>query len=82
MFEDQVQEPQVFITALRAFHNAQERERGHLANAMSEAIIRKRVDLAEVRQRLLDTGEAELLDSLDRFIDLIEPYLEEGGVEE
>ena len=82
MFEGQVQDPQVFIAALRQFHEAEPKERGQLANALSDAIITKRVDLAEVRQALLDTGEADLMDTLDRLLELIEPYIEEGGVEE
>ena len=82
MFEGQVQDPQVFIAALREFHESEAEQRGPMANALSEAIITKRVDLAAVRQTLLDTGEHELTDTLDRLIDLIEPYIEEGGVDE
>ncbi len=82
MFDVQMQTPEVFIAVLQEFHAAQDPQRGALANAMAEVIIRKRVDLAAVRQALLDIGEHELLDVLNRFIDLIEPYIEEGGVEE
>ena len=82
MFEGQVQDPQVFVTALRQFHEAEPSQRGQVANALSEAIITKRVDLAAVRQVLLDTGEADLMDTLDRLLELIEPYIEEGGVEQ
>ncbi len=55
---------------------------GSLANALSDVIITKRVDLAQVRRSLLEQGAHELMDTLDRLIDLIEPYIEEGGVEE
>ena len=82
MFEGQVQDPKVFIAALREYHDADGSQRGHMANALSELIIRKRVDLAAVRHALLDAGEHELMDTLDRLLDLIEPYIEEGGVEE
>ena len=82
MFEGQVQDPRVFIAALREFHESDVARRGGLANALSEMIITKRVDLGAVRQALLDTGEHELMDTLDRLVDLIEPYIEEGGVEE
>jgi acyl-CoA reductase-like NAD-dependent aldehyde dehydrogenase len=82
MFEGQVHDPQVFIAALREYREAPQEARGELANAISEAIIRKRVDLAEVRLALVDGGEHELLDELNRLIDLIEPYIEEGGVDE
>ena len=82
MFERQTQDPHVFIAALRQFHEAQPQQRGELANALSEAIITKRVDLAEVRQALLDDGQHALMDTLDRLLDLIEPYIEEGGVDE
>ena len=82
MFEGQIHDPQVFIEALREYHETQEQERGELANALSDLIITKRVDLAAVRQALLDSGEHTLMDTLDRLIDLIEPYIEEGGVEE
>lgn len=82
MFEGQVHDPQVFIEALREYHGTQGPQRGELANALSELIIAKRVDLAAVRQVLVDTGAHELMDALDQLIDLIEPYLEEGGVEE
>ena len=82
MFEGQVQEPRVFIAALREFHESEPAQRGGLANALSEAIITKRVDLGAIRQALLDTGAHELMDALDRLVDLIEPYIEEGGVEE
>ncbi len=82
MGDGQVQDPQVFVAALRQYHEADEGERGDLANALSDFIITKRVDLAEVRNLLLETGEHELMDALDRLIDLIEPYIEEGGVEE
>ena len=70
--ESRVQEPRVFIEALRQFHDTEPSARGELANALSEAIIRKRVDLGAVRQELLDGGAPELLDTLDRLIDLIE----------
>ena len=82
MFEGQVRDPQVFVEALREFHETAHDQRGELANALSDLIISKRVDLAAVRQLLLDTGDHELMDTLDRLIDLIEPYIEEGGVEE
>ena len=82
MFEGQVHDPGVFIAALREFHESDAAQRGGLANALSEAIITKRVDLAAVRQALLDTGAHELMDTLDRLVDLIEPYIEEGGVDE
>jgi hypothetical protein len=82
MFEGNVQDPAVFVNALREFHGTEPAQRGAAANALSEAIIRKRVDLAEVRRLLLDQGEHDLLDSLNRLVDLIEPYIEEGGVEE
>ena len=81
-FERNVQDPGVFVEALRQYHAADVAERGDLANALSDLIITKRVDLAEVRQLLLDQGDSELLDELDRLIDLIEPYIEEGGVDE
>ena len=82
MFEGQVHDPSAFIAVLREFHEAAAAQRGGLANALSEAIITKRIDLAAVRQQLLDTGAHDLMDTLDRLIDLIEPYIEEGGVEE
>ena len=82
MFEGQTQEPTVFIEALREFHESEAAQRGPLANALSDAIITKRVDLAAVRHALLEHGEHELIDTLDRLLDLIEPYIEEGGVEE
>ena len=82
MFEGLVHDPRVFITALREFHEAEVAQRGSLANTLSDAIITKRVDLAAVRHILLDEGEHELMNTLDRLIDLIEPYIEEGGVEE
>jgi hypothetical protein len=82
MFEGQVQHPDVFIEALREFHEAEPKARGGLANGLSEAIIRKRVDLAAVRLALLEQGAHELMDTLERLIDLIEPYIEEGGVDE
>lgn len=82
MFEGQVQDPKAFIDVLRQFHEAPASGRGELANAMSEAIIRKRVDLGEVRKALLADGEEALMDTLDQLLDLIEPYIEEGGVDE
>ena len=82
MFEGQVQDPRVFIAALREFQGSDVEQRGTLANAISDAIISKRVDLAAVRHELLDTGEHDLMDTLNRLIDLIEPYIEEGGVDE
>ncbi len=82
MFEGQVHDPQVFIEVLREFHETDSSQRGELANTLSDLIITKRVDLAAVRQVLLDTGQADLMDTLDRLIDLIEPYIEEGGVDE
>ena len=72
----------MFVEALRQYHHAEKAEQGELANALSELIITKRVDLAAVRQQLLDGGEADLMDTLNRLVDLIEPYIEEGGVEE
>ena len=77
-----VEDPRLFVERLRAFQSASGDERGTIANILSDLIITKRVDLAAVRQQLLDTGQADLMDTLDRLIDLIEPYIEEGGVEE
>ena len=74
--------PEQFVESLRSFHRADERSRAQLANTMAEAITTKTVDLAQVRQLLLDQGEAELLDVLHRLVDLIEPYIDEGGAEE
>ena len=82
MFEANTHNPELFIAALQQYHEAEGPEKGELANTLSELIIRKRVDLAQVRLRLLDTGEAKLIDTMDRLIDLIEPYIEEGGVDE
>ena len=82
MFEGQVHDPKVFILALREYHDSEASQRGELANAMSDLIIHKRVDLAAVRQGLIETGDHELMDTLDRLLDLIEPYIEEGGVDE
>ena len=82
MFEGQVQDPNIFIAALREYQASESEQRGPMANALSEAIIAKRVDLAEVRQTLLEMGEHGLMETLDRLLDLIEPYIEEGGVEE
>ena len=66
MFEGQVCEPAIFIAALREYYEANADQRGPMANTLSDAIISKRVDLAEVRRGLLDTGENELMDALDR----------------
>lgn len=82
MFEANTHDPELFIASLQQYHDAQGPEKGELADTLSELIVRKRVDLAQVRLRLLDAGEALLIDTLDRLIDLIEPYLEEGGVDE
>lgn len=82
MFEPRTHDPRVFIEALREFQATEARLRGELANALSDMIITKRVDLAQVRQLLLDEGEEGLLDELHQLTDLIEPYIDEGGVEE
>lgn len=82
MFQSNTHDPESFILVLRQYRESQGSQRGELANALSELIIRKRVDLAVVRLHLLDAGDGELLDALDRLIDLIEPYIEEGGVDE
>ncbi|MBI2093980.1 MAG: hypothetical protein HYT88_04585 [Candidatus Omnitrophica bacterium] len=82
MFDDLVQDPGTFIEKLRQFHEAPAEKRGALANQLSEGIIAKRVDLAAVRQTLMDAGSYELLATLDQLLDFIEPYIEEGGVEE
>ena len=82
MFEGQVHHPQVFIAALREYHASEVERRGELANALADAIITKRVDLAEVRQALFETSEHALMSTLDQLLDLIAPYIEEGGVDE
>jgi hypothetical protein len=82
MFGNDVQDPRLFVEVLRQYHETDQDQRGELANALSDLIIAKRVDLAEVRNLLLDTGQHDLLETLDRLVDLIEPYIEEGGVEE
>ncbi len=82
MFENELQAPEVFIQTLQEYHETEEGARGRLANQMSDVIIAKRVDLAAVRHALLDSGRAELLDELKRLVDLIEPYIEEGGLGE
>ena len=53
--------------------------RGAVANQLSDVMLKKQVDLAQVRRALLDEGAHELLDTLDRLMDLIEPYLTEGS---
>ena len=82
MFEGQVQDPHVFIQTLGRFAESEPAEGGPLANQMSDLIITKRVDLAAVRQVLLDTGRGDLMDVLDRLLELLEPYIQEGGVDE
>ena len=82
MFEGQVQDPKAFVQTLARFCEAEPTARGAIANDMSELIITKRVDLAAVRQELLDTGRSDLMDALDRLLELIEPYIQEGGVDE
>lgn len=82
MFEGQVRDPRLFVEALRQFHEMHERDRGELANQLGDLIIQKRVDLAEVRQVLIDESEGALMATLDELLALIEPYLEEGGVDE
>jgi len=77
-----VQEPEAFIAVLRRFHTAEGAQQGALADTLSEWIIRKRVDLAQVRLALMDQRAEELLGALDALLDLIEPYIEEGGVDE
>ena len=81
MFESNLLEPEQFILKLQVFHETREQNKGHLANELSDSIIQKRVDLAAVRLVLLDSGRAALLKTLDRLVDLIEPYIVEGGVE-
>lgn len=71
-------DPESFIALLRDFQAAGASGRGHMANALSDAILRKHVDLAEVRRQLIDSGEIELYDTLERLMDLIEPYLMEN----
>ena len=75
-------EPAAFIDALRAYAAAPAAQRGAFANALSDAMISKRVNLAAVRQQLDEGGERELLDALDQLQDIIEPYLLEEGVDE
>jgi hypothetical protein len=82
MLDGQTYDPEAFVGLLQRFHESEPSQRGPLANTVSELIIRKRVDLAAVRQLLLDTGKPQVMDSLDRLLELIEPYIEEGGVEE
>jgi hypothetical protein len=82
MFDGQVQDPHAFIQTLGRFAESEPAARGPLANELSERIIAKRVDLAAVRQALLDTGRGDLMDVLDRLLELIEPYIQEGGVDE
>ena len=74
-----IKDPDSFIDALRRYHETPETARGHLANAMVDAIIGKHVDLALVRRQLLDGGHAELYDTLERLMDIVQPYLEEIG---
>lgn len=77
-----IQAPGEFIETLRVYGQTVPAQRGTLANSMSDLIVQKRVDLAAVRLQLLDGGHHELLDALNRLVDLIEPYIEEDGVEE
>lgn len=82
MFEGQTQDPELFIKALRQYHETDESQRGEIANALSDLVISKRIDLAEVRQRLAERQESSLSATLQELLDLIEPYIEEGGVDE
>ena len=64
----------MFIEALREFHEASVEQRGKLASTLSDAIISKRVDLAAVRQELVEAGERELLrfaKIMDRSADVL-----------
>ena len=82
MFGPQLHDPTLFIAVIREYHGASPEARGPLANALSDAIISKRVDLAQVRHLLLEGREEELLHTLEQLIELIEPYISEGGVDE
>jgi hypothetical protein len=82
MAGEHLHDPDVFIDVLREFHAAPQERRGPLADRMTEAIITKHVDLAVVRHTLLEQDARELLDTLERLMDLLEPYIEEGGAEE
>ncbi len=79
MSQEHLHDPAAFIAVLRQFHSTPHGQQGHLANRMSDAILRKYVDLAQVRRELVDGGEIELYDTLEQLLNLIEPYLQDTG---
>ena len=82
MFDCGMHEPQAFVEHLEAYRISALKEQSQLANKLSDAIIGKRVDLSVVRQILLDNGRQDLMETLDHLLEVIEPYIEEGGVHE
>jgi hypothetical protein len=73
---------QAFINVLRQYQESGPDKRSELANIISDAIIAKRVNLASIRQELLESSEFDLVDALEGFLELLGPYIEEGKDEE
>ena len=66
-----------FLDELRQWRAEGGQPTGARANKIAEEIMKGHLHLGEVREQLLQSGEADVVDALNALVDLIEPYLQE-----
>ena len=66
-----------FLDELRQLHAEGGQISGPRANRIAEAIMAGHLHLGHVREALMERGEADVVDTLNALVDLIEPYLQE-----
>ena len=66
-----------FLDELRQWRAEGGQPTGPRANKIAEEIMNGHLHLGEVREQLMSSGEADVVDALNGLVDLIEPYLQE-----
>ena len=73
---------EAFIEELRQLHAEGGQVTGPRANAIAEEIMKGHLHLGHVRERLIVSGEEDVVQTLNALVDLIEPYLQEDVSDE
>jgi hypothetical protein len=82
MKDARFQSPEAFIETLRQYQSSDENARAALANVLADSVLSNRVNLSQVRQELFQSGQSDLMDTLDGLLEIISPYLQEDGTAE
>lgn len=71
-----------FLEELRQLHAEGGQPTGARANRIAEEIMKGHLHLGEVRETLIKQGEADVVETLNGLVDMIEPYLHEDTADD